>query len=281
MTNVDGIHDEIDLVEADTRDAETVADHVADAEIVYHCAAQLSRLVANEDPQTDIDINCKGIANVLSGAAACDDPPHVVFASSLAVYGQADTVPVDESTAVRPIDMYGANKAAGEHYCRVYRLTEDVPTTVFRPANVYGPRSPLLTESYGVQYQFLKAAMADETLTVFEPGTTVRDLLHVRDLVDALDRIGRDEAAIGETYVVGSGEPTTLEEMARTAVTAAGSGSVELVPWPDEWDSVRRGDVYTDPSKLRSDLGWSPSVDLETGFEETVAFYRDHWDDYS
>jgi nucleoside-diphosphate-sugar epimerase len=278
--NVAEIRDDVTVVEADVRDEEAVAEHVREADVVYHCAAQLSRIVANEEPQTDIDINCKGLINVLHAADSADPSPHVVFTSSLAVFGRPESVPVDESTPTEPIDMYGANKRAGEHYCRIYEEMQDVPTTVVRPANVYGPRAPLTVKGYGVQNQFVAGALRAETLTVFEPGTTLRDYVYVGDVVDALVRLGRDERAYGEAYVLGSGEGTTLKELANATVNAAQSGDVELVPWPDEWDKVRRGDVVTDPSKLASTLGWEPTVDLATGLRETVEFYRARREDY-
>jgi len=278
--NVADVRDEITVVEADVRDEEAVRAHVRESDVVYHCAAQLSRLVANEEPGTDVDINCKGVVNVLEAAADAEPAPHVVFTSSLAVFGRPASVPVDESTEIRPIDMYGANKRAGEHYCRIYWEMEDVPTTVVRPANVYGPRAPLSVDGYGVQNQFVASALRDETLTVFEPGTTLRDYVYVGDATDALVELAGAEQTFGEEYVLGRGEGTTLEELAEAAVEAAGAGEVEMVPWPEEWDEVSRGDVVTDPSKLETDVDWQPTVDLETGLRETVAFYRSRKDDY-
>lgn len=279
LTNVAGIHDDITVVKADVRDGSELAPHVRESDIVYHCAAQNSRTTAQEEPHTDVDINCKGILNVLQAAERAETPPHVVFVSTLAVIGKPPSLPVTESTPANPVDVYGANKRAAEQYCRIYDLTTDVSTSVCRPANVYGPRAPV-DVSYGIQTTFIATALRDESITVFEPGDIQRDLIHVDDLVSALQRIGGENRAAGELYVLGRGEATTLKQLADEIVDLAGTGSVELVPWPDDWDSIKRGDVYTDPTKIRDEFGWEPAIDLESGLEATIQFYRDHREEY-
>lgn len=277
--NVADIAADVTVVEGDIRDEALVADLVADSDVVYHCAAQNDRGHAGREPQMDVDINAKGTVNVLDAAAACETPPRVVYTSSLAVYGRPDSNPVDESTPARPMDLYGANKRASEHYCRIYHEQEGVPTTVCRLANGYGPRAPT-DKGYGVQGTFLAKALRGETIEVFEPGDMVRDIVYVGDVVDALERMGTHEAVVGEEFVLGSGDPTELLDLAETIVEVAGTGSVELVPWPEEWTKIDRGDVYCDPSKLESTIDWRPETDLETGLRETVDFYREHREEY-
>lgn len=277
--NVEGIRNEVTVVEADVREASVVERHVEEADVVYHCAAQNDRTYARANPQTDVAINCTGTVNVLEAAKSCDPTPRVVYTSSLAVYGRGVDGQVDESTPVQPTDIYGTNKVASEGYCRTYRMADDVPTTVCRLANVYGPRAST-DKGFAITGNFIAAAIRDEVLTVFEPGTMQRDLVHVDDVAAALDCAGRDDRAIGETYVVGSGVPTTIGDIARSAVEVAGTGSVELVPWPDDWTKIKRGDSYTDPSKIRDHLGWEPTVDLESGIADTVEFYRAHREAY-
>jgi len=271
--NVEGIREAVTVVEADVRDVDRIAEAVTAADVVFHCAAQNDRTYARDHAGVDVDVNCRGTVNVLEAAAGADPSPRVVFTSSLAVYGRIDRLPVDEETPRDPIDLYGANKQAAEQYCRIYRRLDDVPTVICRLPNVYGPRAPI-DRGFGIQGTFVANAVRDETLTVFEPGSVQRDLLHVEDVVDVLVRLATAEQVVGETYVLGSGEGTTLLELAEAAVAAADAGEVELVPWPEDWREIERGDVYTDPTKLREELGWDPSIDLETGLAETIAFYR-------
>ena len=274
LHSVRDVRDQVEVIDADIRDAEAVEAAVTGQDVVYHLASKTSRLGANENPRENLEINCGGPLNVLEPAAACDDPPHVVYASTLAVVGNASE-PIDEHTELDPIDVYGLHKQAVENYCQLYTRIKDVPTTAVRPANLYGPRAPLHATGYGIINQFVGEALRDESLSVFEPSDT-REFLFIDDMVDALVHVGRDETAFGECYVLGTGRPLSMKQAAEMVVEIAGSGSIELVDWTESWEEIRRGDVATDPSKIERDLGWSTDVALEEGLERTFEFYREN-----
>ncbi len=275
LATVDDVRDEIDeIIDADVRDADAVAAAVERADVVYHLASQTSRPRANEHPRENLSVNCGGPLNILEAAAAQETPPQVVYASSLAVLGPVSE-PIDESTVPNPIDMYGIHKRTVEDYCKLYYRLKDVPTTVVRPANLYGPRAPLYATGYGIINQFVGNALRDEPLTVFEPSD-LRGFLYIDDMVEALVRVGESPQARGETYVLSTGDPRSMREAAELVVEIAGTGTVELVPWNETWSKIRRGDITTDPSKIKDELGWSTSVDLETGLRQTIEFYREN-----
>lgn len=277
LQSVRHIQNHVEVVDSDIRDAETVRQAVSRTDVVYHLASKTSRHEANENPRENLGVNCRGPLNVLEAAAASDSPPHVIYASSLAVVGNVSE-PIDEATVPNPVDIYGINKKAVEEYCQLYTRIKDVSTTAVRPANLYGPRAPLHATGYGVINQFVGEALRDETLTIFEPSDT-REFLYIDDMVDALTRIATDETAFGECYVLGTGRTLTMKRAAEMVVDIAGSGSIELVPWTETWEEIRRGDVSTDPSKIEADLGWTTDVSLEEGLERTFEFYRanDHY----
>lgn len=278
LLTVEDIEKKVDIVDGDVRDEELIQEAVSAADIVYHLAAKSSRPAANENPRQNLEINCGGPLNVLESAANCEDPPRVVYSSSLATLGNVSGT-IDETTEPKPVDMYGINKRAVEDYCQLYHRLKNVPTTVVRPANLYGPRAPLHNTGYGLINQFVGNALRDESLTVFEPSD-LRDFLFIYDMVDALACVGTDERAIGEVYVLGTGMSRTMKEAAELVVEIAGSGSLELVPWTETWEGIRRGDVVTDPSKIHDQLGWSTSVELEEGLERTIDFYQSHRDKF-
>jgi len=274
LLTVENIIDEVDIIDGDVRDEELIEDSVSSADVVYHLAAKSSRPAANENPRKNLEINCGGPLNVLEAAADCDTPPRVVYSSTLATVGNTPGI-IDENTEPNPVDIYGINKRAVECYCQLYHRLKDVPTTVIRPANLYGPRAPLYDTGYGLINQFVGDALRDESLTVFE-DSDFRDFLFIDDMVDALTHIATDERAIGELYVLGTGSSRTMREAAELVVEIAGSGSVELVPWTETWQGIRRGDVVIDPSKIENQLGWSTSVGLEEGLKRTIDFYQSH-----
>lgn len=278
LRSIQDISDAVEVYDVDVREAAAVKQLVSDADVVYHLAAKSSRPAANREPRKNLEINCGGPLNVLEAAAACEDTPRVVYVSSLATLGNVSG-PIDENTEPKPVDIYGIHKRAVEDYCRLYYRLKDVPTTVVRPANLYGPRAPLHETGYGIINQFVGAALRDESLTVFEPSD-LRDFLYISDLVDVLTRVGEDDRAIGELYVLGTGESRTMKQAAELVIDIADGGSMELVPWTETWEGVRRGDVITDPSKIADHLGWSTTVGLEDGLRRTVDFYRTNQDKY-
>lgn len=278
LRSVDDIQNEVVIADVDVRDASLVKEHVSDVDIVYHLAAKSSRPAANENPRKNLEINCGGPLNVLEAAADQEEPPRVVYISSLATVGNISET-IDETTEPRPVDIYGIHKLTVENYCELYTRLQRVPTTVVRPANLYGPRAPLYHTGYGIINTWVGNALRDESLTVFEPAD-LRDFLYIEDMVDALVHVGSDDRAIGETYVLGTGTSRSMKEAADLVIEVAGSGSIDSVPWTETWQGIRRGDVVIDPSKIDEQLGWSTSVDLEEGLKRTVDFFTDHREKY-
>lgn len=280
MFNINGIEEDIEYINADVRNKEDIDHIIKQSDIVYHLAAQLSRPESNREPIKDNEINCRGLLNILTAAKEADNPPKIVFTSSQAVVGSPDNLPIDEDTPPNPLDIYGANKYAGENYCKIFHDVHDVPTVVLRLTNVYGPRAQLSNPNYGVIQKFIKLSLLDEKIPVFRPGTMTRDLIYVDNVVDSLITVAKSEKTTGEKYMVGSGEKIQVKELAEQIVDISESGTVEVVDWPDDWDSIRIGDLYSDPSKLVSETNWEPQIDITEGLEQTIQFYNKNIDEY-
>ncbi len=204
----------------------------------------------------------------------------VVFASTRQVYGRPETLPVTEQHLVRPTDVNGINKAAGEYYHLVYNNVFGVRACALRLTNVYGPRQLLRHNRQGFIGWFLRQALLGEPIQVFGDGRQRRDFNHVDDVVDALLRAGASDAADGQAFNLGGGAPASLEELAKLLVELAGRGSYTLVPFPPERKKIDIGDFYGDIGKIRAALGWQPRIGLREGLASTLAFYREHEEHY-
>lgn len=279
--NLDLSQENLQFVKGDVRNKAVTRDAIADVDVVFHLAAQLSRPRSLEEPHHDIDVNCKGTVTVLDAVREVNPGATVVFAGSQAEFGVPSELPLTEDMPDRPVDIYGANKLAAENYCRVYRKVHDIDATTLRLTNVYGQKANLQNTNYGVINKFIRLAFQDDSLTVFEPGDMQRDPVYVQDVVGAL--VAAATTPLDKkrgTYVIGSGHPVTIRELAEMIVDTVGSGDIEMVPWPDDWDSIRIGDLYADPEAAASDLNWEPKTSLDDGLKRTIEFYRRNRDDY-
>ncbi|QXJ24645.1 NAD-dependent epimerase/dehydratase family protein [Actinomadura graeca] len=238
-------------------------------EVVCHLAAQVSVRVSVADPLRDARVNVVGTANVLEAARAAG-ARKVVFASSCAVYGVPDALPVPPGAALRPASPYAASKVSGEIYARMYRELHGLDFTTLTLANVYGPRQTPEGEA-GVISIFTDALLAGRPTRVFGDGTQTRDYVHVLDVVDAFARATGDQGG-GGRFNVGTGLQTTDRELHTLVAAAAGA--------PDEPGSAppRLGDLpamAVDPGPTREALGWTAATGLREGLADTVAWARE------
>jgi UDP-glucose 4-epimerase len=196
------------------------------------------------------------------------------------VYGKPTSLPVTEDHLVRPTDVNGINKAAGENYHLLYNNVFGIRACSLRLTNVYGPRQLIKHNRQGFIGWFIRLALEGREIQVFGDGSQVRDLVHVDDAVDAFLRAGASDACNGQALNVGGPERITHAELVKLLVAVAGSGTYRFVSWPAEQKAIDIGSFYADSSRIAAMLGWHPTVGLADGLRSTVAFYRAHFDHY-
>lgn len=251
------------LVVGDIRDAELLAREFAGADTVYHLAAQSNVMGAVSDLRYSFESNVVGTVNVLEAARACG-VRRVVFSSSREVYGEVAELPVAEDRPLNAKNAYGASKAAGELYCRVFATTYGQEIAVLRLANVYGPR-----DSGRVIPLWLEAAAAGRDLTVYG-GTQVIDFVWVDQVVEALVRAASVELD-GLPINVGSGVGTPILELAERVIALAG-GRSRLDRQPAR--AVEVAQFCADVGRMRSRLGLEPPADPLFALERLWETYR-------
>jgi UDP-glucose 4-epimerase len=197
-----------------------------------------------------------------------------VYASTRQVYGRADTLPVTEHHAIKPVDVNGISKYAGEQFHLLYARTYDIRASALRITNVYGPRQRLLGDHQSFVASFLRRALEGQPLTVYGEGLQERDFLHIDDVVDAFLLAATCEAAVGEVFNLSHDEAISVAGAAQAIVDAVGSGQVEHIPWPPERARIDIGGYRGDASKAKQVLGWEPKIPFKEGIEATVAYYR-------
>jgi len=204
----------------------------------------------------------------------------VVFAGTRQVYGRPDSLPVSEAHLVRPTDINGINKAAGEYYHLVYNNVFGVRACSLRLTNVYGPRQLIKHNRQGFIGWFIRLAIEGQAIQIYGDGSQLRDFVYVDDAADAFLRAGASDAVNGEAFNVGGDVPVSHSQLAAELVRIAGAGRVEYVSWPPDKKVIDIGSFYADSTRFMKATGWKPAVSLADGLTRTVDFYRQHFSRY-
>ncbi len=274
--NIDGIADKLRVNIADVRQESTMNHLVRDREVIFNLAGQVSHIDSMKDPYTDLEINCRSQLSILEACRKFNPAVKVVFAGTRQVYGKPDSLPVTESHLVRPVDVNGINKAAGENYHLLYNNVFNVRACSLRLTNVYGPRQLIKHNRQGFIGWFIRLALEGREIEIFGDGSQIRDFVYVDDAVDAFLRAGASDTCNGHVFNVGGSEPIAHKDLAALLIDVAGAGSVRHVPWPAEKKAIDIGSFYADSSRFRGAVGWEPRVPLREGFANTLEYYRAH-----
>jgi UDP-glucose 4-epimerase len=279
--NVREIADRVRINYSDIRDPWSIRYLVRDQDFIFNLAGQVSHIDSMEDPETDLDINCKAQLSLLEALRADDADAVVVFAASRQQYGRPQFVPVTEEHPLLPVDVNGINLIAGESYHLLYNDVYGIPAVSLRLTNTYGPHLLMKHGRQGFITTFIRLALEGKDISVFGDGRQLRDFTYVGDAVDAFLAAGVTEAIHGSALNVGGQEPVPLIEVACLCQElAAMGGQVQTAPWPPEREKIDIGSIYVDHARLTEATGWEPTVGLRDGLRETIEFYREHGEHY-
>ncbi|GAA3004016.1 GDP-mannose 4,6-dehydratase [Streptosporangium longisporum] len=237
-------------------------------EVVCHLAAQISVRKSVADPVHDARLNVEGTASVLA-AAHRGGTRKVVFASSVAVYGRPQVIPVPAGAATDPRSPYAASKLSAEIYLATFKALHGIDYTTLVLSNVYGPRQSPDGEA-GVVAIFTDALLNGSPTVVYGDGSQTRDYIFVDDVVDGFARACGTEGG-GGRFNLGTGVQTTDRRLHSLIAEAAGAAD-EPGTAP-----VRLGDLpamAVDPAPALEGLGWRPQTDLAAGLKATVDWAR-------
>jgi UDP-glucose 4-epimerase len=267
-------HPGVRVVDADVADVDAVRLAAVEAEVVFNLAGQVSHVDSMNDPLFDLQANATSQFAFLELLRRENPEATVVFTSTRQIFGKPRYLPVDEDHPVDPVDVNGITKYAAEQLHLLYREVYGLRACAVRLTNVFGPRQRLRDDFQGFLPIFVRKALDDEAITVFGDGSQERDCLYVDDVVECLLTAAANPDASGQIFNVGNDEHLSLRAIADTIVHAAGSGRVELVPWPPDRDAIDIGSYFGDSSKAKRMLGWEPSTSFADGMARTIEFYR-------
>lgn len=280
LFNIEDIRDKVVLNISDVRDPHAMAYLIQGQDILFNLAGQTSHLDSMADPFTDLEINATAQLSILEACRKHNPGMRIVFASTRQLYGRPEYLPVDEKHPIRPVDVNGINKLAGEWYHLLYGQVYGIEATALRLTNTYGPGMRVKDARQTFLGIWVRNLIEGVPIKVFGDGKQLRDFNYVDDVVDALLMSATNPKAVGQVYNLGSNEVINLGDLARILVDIHGESGFEIVPFPPERKAIDIGDYYSDYSKIKTEIGWEPKVSLVEGLRKSLDYYQKHHSHY-
>lgn len=277
--NIADIKDRVTVNIADVRDPHAMEHLLKGRDVLFNLAGQTSHMDSMSDPHTDLEINAKAQLSILEACRRHNPDIRIVFAGTRQIYGKPDYLPVDEDHPVRPVDVNGINKVAGEWYHLLYHQVYGIRSSVLRLTNTYGPAMRIKDARQTFLGIWVRLLLEGKPIEVWG-GEQLRDFTYVDDCVEALLLAACREQAFGRVYNLGGDRVVSLREAAELLVKANGAGEFVIREFPAERKKIDIGDYYSDDRRIRSELGWQPGVSLEEGFARTLSYYRTRLAEY-
>jgi UDP-glucose 4-epimerase len=279
LFNINGIKDQVRVNISDVRDEHSMKYLVRDQDFLFNLAGQTSHLDSMQDPFTDLEINCRAQLSILETCRKHNPHIKIVFASTRQIYGKPEYLPVDEKHLLRPVDVNGINKMAGEWYHILYNNVYNLRSCSLRLTNTYGPRMRVKDARQTFLGIWIRLLLEGKDFEVWE-GEQLRDFTYVDDAVEALLLSAAREEANGQVYNVGGEGTISLKALAALLVEVNGGGRFTVRSFPADRKKIDIGDYYADDHRLRNMLDWSPRTPLREGLGKTLAYYRAHLAQY-
>ena len=279
LFNIADIKDSVCVNIADVRDEHSMRYLIQGQDYLFNLAGQTSHMDSMQEPYTDLEINARAQLSILEACRKYNPQIKIVFASTRQIYGQPDYLPVDERHLLRPMDVNGINKMAGEWYHILYNNVYGIRACALRLTNTYGPRMRVKDARQTFLGIWIRLVVEGKPFEVWG-GEQLRDFTYVDDAVEAFLLAATRDEANGQMFNLGGCEVMSLQELADLLVQANGSGSYQIRTFPPDRKRIDIGDYYADDRRIRSELGWVSRVNLQEGLARTLAYYREHLEHY-
>ncbi|MDT8392141.1 MAG: NAD-dependent epimerase/dehydratase family protein [Lentisphaeria bacterium] len=277
--NVAAIADHVDIHISDVRNVDAMSALIKDKQFIFNLAGQSSHMDSMTDPYTDLEINCHAQLSILELCRKLNPEAVVVFASTRQIYGKPDYLPVDEKHLLRPVDVNGINKMAGEWYHILYNNVYGIRSCALRLTNTIGPRMRVKDARQTFLGVWIKQVIEGKPFDVWG-GEQLRDFTFGEDAVDAFIAAAANERAYGKIFNLGGDRVVNLKDLAELLLEANQGGSFTVKPFPPDREKIDIGDFYADYAAITETLGWTPKTPLPTALSKTLDYYRRHLEKY-
>lgn len=279
--NIHDLSGRVTVNVSDVRDPYAMAYLIQGKDYLFNLAGQTSHMDSMTNPQTDLDINASAQLSILEACRQHNPTIKIVFASTRQLYGKPEYLPVDENHPIRPVDVNGINKLAGEWYHLLYNNVYHIRACALRLTNTYGPGMRVKDARQTFLGIWIRNLILGKPIQVFGDGLQLRDFNYVDDVVEALLMAAVQPEADGKVFNLGSHEYINLKDLAAIMVELYEGGTYEIIPFPPERKAIDIGDYYSDYAMIKQSLGWEPHVSLKDGLKRSLGYYIQYHEHYS
>src|SRR3990170_7246445 len=227
LFNVEGIRNKVRVNISDVRDEQSMKYLVQGQDFLFNLAGQTSHLDSMQDPFTDLEINCRAQLSILETCRKHNPDIKSVFASTRQIYGKPEYLPVDEKHLLRPVDVNGINKMAGEWYHILYNNVYNLRSCSLRLTNTYGPRMRIKDARQTFLGVWIRLVLEEKPFEVWG-GEQLRDFSYVDDAVGALLMAGASDEANGQVFNIGGEGSISLKDLAALLLRCNGGGEFKM-----------------------------------------------------
>jgi len=274
LFNIASISKKVQVDYSDIRDVSAMTQLVKEKDYIFHLARQTDHILSQTDPFPDIDINIRGTAIVLEACKHHNPTVRFIYVGTRGQYGKAISLPVAETAATNPRGMYELTNLAAEKMVQIYHDMHGIRSVMLRLTNVYGPRSQMKSNHYGIVNWFIRQAIDGDVISIYGDGTLKRDFLYIDDAIEAISLCAAIPACYGEIINVGIDRSDTFLILITKIIQIAKTGSYTFTPFSVERARQEPGDFISDISKIRKLTGWEPMTTLNAGLKKTIVYYR-------
>ena len=274
LFNIHDIRDDIKLIIGDILNYDILVQSIIREDIIFNSAASTSHSFSMREPWIDLDVNSRGVINILESLRRFNPDAKFVHIGTSTQLGKLHYQPADEHHPEFPLDVYSANKMVSEKYVMLYANAYDLNAAVIRLTNTFGPRASIHSPEFTFNNYFIGLALQGKEITVFGDGAQKRNVVYVDDAVEALVLASQTEKTDKQTFFAAGDNHYSVAQIAEETVECIGSGKVKFVEWPKNRKSTEVGDVIISNNKIKEVLDWNPENDLKTGLIHTRKYYE-------
>jgi len=274
LFNINPVKKKVNVNFCDITDVNAMEYIIREQEYIFHLAGQVCHIMSFTNPYRDIDYNITGSVILLEACRKYNKNVKIVYTGTRGQYGAAIKLPVNEEAPTNPKGIYEITNLTAEKIFKVYNDNHNIKSILTRLTNVYGPRSQMKSNKYGVANWFIRLGIDGQTIPLFGDGKIKRDFIYIDDVINTLMLLPLHDNCFGEIFNIGHNHISNFVELAKIIISICKSAKIEFTSFSEERKKQEPGDFYSDIRKIKKFIGWLPEISLYDGVLHTIEYYK-------